>query len=115
MPVFQETASDSRDPRILPSLAAPLPRLRPGSHKPITPDPRKVVVVGAGPSGLFLTLLLARYGIAGPSLLCLDSKPDTLQAGQADGLQPCTLEVLQSLGIADEIIREGCHMAEVAF
>ncbi len=36
-------------------------------------------------------------------------------AGQADGLQPRTLEVLQSLGIAGEIISEGCHMEEVAF
>lgn len=69
----------------------------------------------AGPSGLFLTLLLARYGITGSSLLCLDSKPGTLKAGQADGLQPRTLEVLQSLGIASEIIAEGCHMEEVSF
>jgi phenol 2-monooxygenase len=69
----------------------------------------------AGPSGLFLTLLLARYGLRGSSLVCYDSKPGTLKAGQADGLQPRTLEVLESLGIADEIIREGCHMSEVAF
>jgi phenol 2-monooxygenase len=62
-----------------------------------------------------LTLLLARYGITGSSLLCLDAKPGTLKAGQADGLQPRTLEVLQSLGIAAEIIDEGCHMEEVAF
>lgn len=59
--------------------------------------------------------MLARYGLTGPSLLCLDSKPGTLKAGQADGLQPRTLEVLQSLGIAAEIIDEGCHMEEVAF
>jgi phenol 2-monooxygenase (NADPH) len=69
----------------------------------------------AGPAGLFLTLLLARYGITESSLLCLDSKPGTLKAGQADGLQPRTLEVFQSLGIASEIISEGCHMEEVAF
>lgn len=55
-----------------------------------------MVVVGAGPSGLFLTLLLARYGITDSSLLCLDSKPGTLKAEQADGLQSRILEVLQS-------------------
>jgi phenol 2-monooxygenase len=38
-----------------------------------------------------------------------------LKAGQADGLQPRTLEVFQSLGIAAEILSEGCHMYEVAF
>jgi phenol 2-monooxygenase len=72
-------------------------------------------LVQAGPSGLFLTLLLARYGVTASSLVCLDAKPGTLKAGQADGLQPRTLEVLQSLGIASEIIAEGCHMEEVAF
>lgn len=49
------------------------------------------------------------------SLLCLDSKSGVLKAGQADGLQPRTLEVFQSLGIAAEIIAEGYHMEEVAF
>ncbi|RGP62561.1 hypothetical protein FSPOR_9140 [Fusarium sporotrichioides] len=116
MPVFQETSSSARDLRILPSRALPLPRL---SDKPdytnTVEEQREVVVIGAGPSGLFLTLLLARYGLGESSLLCLDSKPGTLKAGQADGLQPRTLEVFQSLGIASELIGEGCHMEEVAF
>ncbi|OAQ60222.1 FAD binding domain-containing protein [Pochonia chlamydosporia 170] len=116
MPVFQETSNAARDLRILPSRAPPLPRLSPEpAHSETSEDNREVVVIGAGPSGLFLTLLLARYGVANSSLLCLDSKPGTLKAGQADGLQPRTLEVLQSLGIADEIISDGCHMEEVAF
>ena len=38
-----------------------------------------------------------------------------MKAGQADGLQPRTLEVLQSLDLAHEILSEGCHMSEVAF
>ncbi|KAF4951218.1 hypothetical protein FGADI_7623 [Fusarium gaditjirri] len=116
MPVFQETSNSSRDQRILPSRALPLPRL---SQQPdlsnVSEELKEVVVIGAGPAGLFLTLLLARYGITEASLLCLDSKPGTLKAGQADGLQPRTLEVFQSLGIASEIISEGCHMEEVAF
>ena len=59
--------------------------------------------------------MLARYGITGSSLVCLDSKPGTLKAGQADGLQPRTLEVFQSLDIASELISEGCHMEEITF
>lgn len=60
-----------------------------------------------------LTLLLARYGIT--SLANFDAKPGTLKAGQADGLQPRTLEVLKSLDVVDEILNHGCHMSEVAF
>jgi phenol 2-monooxygenase len=48
-------------------------------------------------------------------LICYDSKPGTLKAGQADGLQPRTLEVFQSLDLAHEILTESCHMSEVAF
>lgn len=62
-----------------------------------------------------LELLLARYGLPDTSLLCLDSKPSALKSGQADGLQPRTLEVLKSLGLADEILTEGCQMWDVAF
>ncbi|KAH7393851.1 putative phenol monooxygenase [Phaeosphaeria sp. MPI-PUGE-AT-0046c] len=116
MPVFQETSNSARDLRILPSRALPLPRLSPiPSNASSAEETREVVVIGAGPSGLFLTLLLARYGITESSLLCLDAKPGTLKAGQADGLQPRTLEVFQSLGIAAEILADGCHMEEVAF
>lgn len=61
-----------------------------------------------------LTLLLARYGLS-ETLACFDAKPGTLKAGQADGLQPRTLEVLKSLDLADEILNHGCHMSEVAF
>jgi phenol 2-monooxygenase (NADPH) len=49
------------------------------------------------------------------SILCVDQKPGTLQTGQADGLQPRTLEVLESLGLGDEILAEGCQLWEVAF
>jgi phenol 2-monooxygenase len=48
-------------------------------------------------------------------MICFDSKPGTLKAGQADGLQPRTLEVFQSLNLAHEILTESCHMTEVAF
>lgn len=48
-------------------------------------------------------------------MVCFDSKPGTLKAGQADGLQPRTLEVFQSLDLAHEILTESCHMTEVAF
>jgi phenol 2-monooxygenase len=77
---------------------------------------RQVLILRqAGPAGLFLEVLLARYGLTDSSLLCIDSKPTALKSGQADGLQPRTLEVLGSLGLVEEILTQGCQMWEVAF
>jgi 2-polyprenyl-6-methoxyphenol hydroxylase-like FAD-dependent oxidoreductase len=80
------------------------------SKTPVYANPEQ-----AGPAGLMLHLLLARYGLTDKSLLCIDSKPGTLKSGQADGVQPRTLEVFKSLGISDEIENEACQMWEFAF
>lgn len=58
--------------------------------------------------------MLARYGLS-DSLACFDKKSGTLKTGQADGLQPRTLEVFSTLDLHHEILDEGCHMSEVAF
>ncbi|GJJ11380.1 hypothetical protein Clacol_005612 [Clathrus columnatus] len=53
-----------------------------------------VLIIGAGPAGLI---------------------PKKVPAGQADGIQPRTIEVLQSYGLADRLLQEGNHMYLAAF
>lgn len=91
------------------------PRLTPAFTRDEQTEKYEVIIIGAGPAGLMLQLLLSRYGLNDDSLLCVNSKPSILKSGQADGIQPRTLEVLKSLGLVDEIVTDGCHMEEVAF
>ena len=56
----------------------------------------KVLIVGAGPSGLFAACELARHGVA-VRLVERDLKPHR-EAG-ATAIQPGTLEILDSVGL----------------
>ena len=51
-----------------------------------------VLVIGAGPAGLMASNALARAGI---NVRVIDKRPKKVAAGQADGIQPRTIEVFQ--------------------
>lgn len=67
----------------------------------------EVIIVGAGPAGAFLNLLLARFGIPASSRLIIDSSPTPVIKGHADGFVARTIEVLKSLDLADELLAHG--------
>ncbi|KAG8883883.1 hypothetical protein FRB97_005721 [Tulasnella sp. 331] len=71
-----------------------------------------VLVIGAGPAGLMCANALA---MAGVNVRIIDKRPNAVAAGQADGIQPRTIEVLQSYGLADRLLREGNQMHMAAF
>lgn len=67
------------------------------------PDPR-ILVVGAGPTGLMLGGMLARLGV--PTRL-IDRDPAPHEQARATGIQARTLEIFERLGIVDGWLREG--------
>ncbi|GFF22616.1 FAD binding domain protein [Aspergillus udagawae] len=61
-----------------------------------------VLIIGAGPSGLAAALWLAQLQIA---FRIIDKRSDQPRIGQADGLNPKTMEIFESWGIHDQITR----------
>jgi 2-polyprenyl-6-methoxyphenol hydroxylase-like FAD-dependent oxidoreductase len=63
-----------------------------------------VLVVGAGPTGLALAAQLASFGTA---VRVVDREPDQVHESRALAVQPRSLEVLASLGVADDLVGRG--------
>jgi 2-polyprenyl-6-methoxyphenol hydroxylase-like FAD-dependent oxidoreductase len=68
------------------------------------PPQTSVLIVGAGPTGLTLACDLARRGI---NLRIIDKSPAHFAGSRGKGLQPRTLELLDDLGLIDEILANG--------
>ena len=67
----------------------------------------KILIVGAGPTGLVLALHLARHGIA---FRIIDQASGPGQASRAMAVQARTLEFYRQLGFADELVELGIKM-----
>ena len=59
------------------------------------------VVVGAGPAGLMLGLLLARSGV---DVTVIEKHQDFLRDFRGDTIHPSTLEAMHELGYLDELL-----------
>ncbi|KAF4968848.1 hypothetical protein FSARC_3814 [Fusarium sarcochroum] len=63
-----------------------------------------VTIVGGGPTGLFIALLLQPLGV---TVRVLDEKPSTLELGRADALNARTQQYFEVGGILDELLPGG--------
>ncbi|KAI5459337.1 FAD binding domain-containing protein [Mariannaea sp. PMI_226] len=71
-----------------------------------------VLVCGGGSAGLTAAIWLARFGV---SFKILERRPGPLEVGQADGVQCRTVEIFESLGISEPLLKESYHVMELAF
>lgn len=76
------------------------------------PSTTDVLICGAGSAGLCAAGWLARYGL---ECTVLESSDGPLKLGKADGVQCRTVEIFESLGLSDQLLRESYHVNEVTF
>lgn len=70
----------------------------------ITEQHTKVLIVGAGPSGLMMAAQLLRYGI---QPLIVDNKQGPTTHSNALGVQARSLEIYRQLGVVDKVVANG--------
>lgn len=75
-------------------------------------DRTEVLVVGAGPVGLVGALLLSKFGI---DLKIIDQEERTASRSYACALHPRTLELLDRVGLASDVLKTGHRVETIAF
>ncbi|MCI0387566.1 MAG: FAD-dependent oxidoreductase [Acidobacteria bacterium] len=68
----------------------------------MTPKHSSCCVVGGGPAGMMLGLLLARAGV---EVIVLEKHADFFRDFRGDTIHPSTLELMHELGMLDEFLR----------
>lgn len=72
-----------------------------------------VLICGSGSAGLCAATWLAQY--YGVNCKVLERRDGPMELGQADGVQYRTVEIFESFGIGEELLRESYHVLEVVF
>jgi 2-polyprenyl-6-methoxyphenol hydroxylase-like FAD-dependent oxidoreductase len=68
-----------------------------------------ILIVGAGPVGLFLGCRLAQLGIP---FKIVEKRTSRFQHSRSIGIHPPSLEKLEPLGVVDEMLQRGTHISK---
>jgi phenol 2-monooxygenase len=97
----------SHDPRVQPAAGTGIDR--PGD----LPDEVDVLIVGSGPAGMLLAAQLSQF--PGISTRLIERREGRLPLGQADGIQPRSVETFQAFGFAERIMAEAYNIGWMNF
>ncbi|MCT9821245.1 FAD-dependent monooxygenase [Microbacterium sp. W1N] len=97
----------SGDPRVLPAAGS-------GIDRPDDlPDEMDVLIVGSGPAGMLLAAQLSQFPAVTTRII--ERRDGRLVRGQADGIQPRSVETFQAFGFAERIVAEAYNIAYMNF
>ncbi|CAH0165628.1 FAD-dependent monooxygenase [Microbacterium foliorum] len=85
-----------------------------GSARPADlPDEIDVLIVGSGPAGMLLAAQMSQYPDVTTRII--EKRDGRLVLGQADGIQPRSVETFQAFGFAERIIAEAYNIGWMNF
>ena len=97
----------SADPRVQEPAGA-------GVDRPAElPDEMDVLIVGAGPAGMLLAAQMSQFPDVTTRII--ERRDGRLVLGQADGIQPRSVETFQAFGFADRITAEAYNIGWMNF
>ncbi len=97
----------SGDPRVLPAEGLGLDR--PSD----LPDEMDLLIVGSGPAGMLLAAQMSQYPDVNTRMI--EKRDGRLVLGQADGIQPRSVETFQAFGFAERIVAEAYNIGWMNF
>ncbi|KRA22153.1 phenol 2-monooxygenase [Microbacterium sp. Root61] len=97
----------SADPRVQPAAGT-------GLDRPTElPDEMDVLIVGSGPAGMLLSAQMSQF--PGVTTRMIERRDGRLVLGQADGIQPRSVETFQAFGFAERIVAEAYNIGYMNF
>lgn len=77
------------------------------------PDEMDVLIVGSGPAGMLLAAQMSQFPEVTTRMI--ERRDGRLVLGQADGIQPRSVETFQAFGFAERIVAEAYNIAYMNF